>query len=87
MTNEIQVPEAQSTDSQVVAKTTAPQIATQTVTPAIGTQLHTLEVQQEHDRLDHILRDLVNDHPFTVSGGAIIIGITILKIIQKLRRK
>jgi hypothetical protein len=59
----------------------------QTTVPQMGTALQTVEVKREHDRLDYILRDLVNDHPFTVSGGAIVIGVTILKIIQKLRQK
>jgi hypothetical protein len=40
---------------------------------------------QHSDTLDHLLFQTVNEHPFTVSGGALIIGITILKIIKKLR--
>jgi hypothetical protein len=40
---------------------------------------------ETHDTLDHLLFQTVNEHPFTVSGGALIIGITILKIIKKLR--
>ncbi|MDR1208335.1 MAG: hypothetical protein LBJ89_03210 [Holosporales bacterium] len=40
-----------------------------------------------HDTLDHFLLQTVHEHPFSVSGGALIIGITILKIIKKLRGK
>jgi hypothetical protein len=40
-----------------------------------------------HDTLDHLLIQTVSEHPFTMSGGALIIGITILKIIKKLRGK
>jgi hypothetical protein len=49
-------------------------------TPEMATK--TIET---HDTLDHLLFQTVNEHPFTVSGGALIIGITILKIIKKLR--
>jgi hypothetical protein len=37
--------------------------------------------------LDALLHSAVNEHPFTISGGAIIIGVTILKIIKKLKGK
>jgi hypothetical protein len=46
-----------------------------------------VETMQQLDHLDGILHNLVNNHPFTISGGAMIIGITILKIIKKLRGK
>jgi hypothetical protein len=41
----------------------------------------------ETSTLDAILYKTVNEHPFTVSGGAVIIGVTILKIIKKIRGK
>jgi hypothetical protein len=50
-------------------------------------EIQTEEGLAKRDHLDHTLRNLVNDHPFTVSSGVIIISITILKIIRKLRRK
>lgn len=50
-------------------------------------EVRTEEGIAKRDHLDGVLRNLVNDHPFTISGGAIIICITILKIILKLRRK
>jgi hypothetical protein len=40
-----------------------------------------------HDTLDNLLLQTVHEHPFSVSGGALIIGITVLKIIKKLRGK
>jgi hypothetical protein len=46
---------------------------------ALPTTAHTT------DTLDHLLLQTVHEHPFTVSGGALIIGITVLKIIKKLR--
>jgi hypothetical protein len=42
---------------------------------------------QHTDTLDHILIHIVHEHPFTISGGGLIIGITILKILNKLRGK
>jgi hypothetical protein len=42
---------------------------------------------QHSGTLDHLLLQTINEHPFTVSGGALIIGVTILKIIKKLRGK
>jgi hypothetical protein len=48
------------------------------------TTTKTVEVQ--HDTLDHLLFQ-VHEHPFSVSGGALIIGVTLLKIIKKLRGK
>jgi hypothetical protein len=47
----------------------------------------TKTVDVQHDTLDHLLIQTVNEHPFTMSGGALIIGIAILKIIKKLRGK
>jgi hypothetical protein len=45
----------------------------------------TATTAQPHDTLDHLLLQTVHEHPFSVSGGALIIGVTILKIIKKLR--
>ncbi|MDR1208264.1 MAG: hypothetical protein LBJ89_02840 [Holosporales bacterium] len=42
---------------------------------------------QHTDTLDHLLLQTVHEHPFSVSGGALIIGVTLLKIIKKLRGK
>jgi hypothetical protein len=54
--------------------------ASTTATPQVSqTTAHTA------DTLDHLLLQTVSEHPFTVSGGALIIGITLLKIIKKLR--
>jgi hypothetical protein len=50
-------------------------------------ELKATEILDKRDHLDQVLRNLVSEHPFTISGGALIIGITILKIIKKLRGK
>lgn len=47
----------------------------------------TKTVDIPHDTLDHLLFQTVHEHPFSVSGGALIIGVTLLKIIKKLRGK
>jgi hypothetical protein len=48
-------------------------------------EMTTTKMVEIHDTLDHLLIQTVSEHPFTVSGGALIIGLTILKIIKKLR--
>jgi hypothetical protein len=54
--------------------------------PSVATPT-TESTAQPHDTLDHILLQTVHEHPFSVSGGALVIGVTILKIIKKLRGK
>jgi hypothetical protein len=47
----------------------------------------TKTVDIPHDTLDNLLLQTVHEHPFSVSGGALIIGVTLLKIIKKLKGK
>jgi hypothetical protein len=58
---------------------TAPAALPSAVTPT------TESTASNHDTLDHILLQTVHEHPFSVSGGTLIIGVTLLKIIKKLR--
>jgi hypothetical protein len=55
-----------------------------TALPSVATPT-TESTAQTHDTLDHLLLQTVHEHPFSVSGGAVIIGVTLLKIIKKLR--
>jgi hypothetical protein len=65
------------TESTIIDTFTAIKSIDETATTAV----------QHTDTLDHLLFQTVHEHPFTVSGGALIIGITLLKIIKKLRGK
>ncbi|MDR1207944.1 MAG: hypothetical protein LBJ89_01175 [Holosporales bacterium] len=60
---------------------------TDTLTAIKSIDEATTTAVQHTDTLDHLLFQTVHEHPFSVSGGALIIGVTILKIIKKLRGK
>ncbi|MDR1208498.1 MAG: hypothetical protein LBJ89_04045 [Holosporales bacterium] len=61
-------------------------IATVKSTDESATNVTATTVQRT-DTLDHLLLQTVSEHPFSVSGGALIICITFLKIIKELRGK
>jgi hypothetical protein len=57
-------------------------------TNEIRTETGTAEVTAKPiDPLDNLFFQVVHEHPFTVSGGALIIGITLFKIMKKLSGK